>query len=803
MQEDYKPQEIEPKVQKEWDELNINKAKIDKDKEKFYCLSMFPYPSGKLHMGHVRTYTIGDVIARFQRLKGKNVLHPIGWDAFGLPAENAAFENKTSPRDWTLKNIDQMRSQLKQLGFSYDWDREIATCSEDYYVWEQWFFIQLYKDGLVYKKKSLVNWDPVDKTVLANEQVIDGKGWRSGATVETKEISQWFLRITDFADELLEDLELLKDHWPDNVITMQKNWIGKSEGTIVNFDSDIGNLEIFTTRVDTLFGVTFLAASMNHESIKQCDANIIKFCETNKNISQAGDDQKSLLGIFSGKYATHPFTKQKIPIWFANYIVDDYGTGVVMCVPAHDTRDFSFAKKYDLEIKEVIKGKSDTLPFISHGTLCSSGDYDGLESKEAMKLINKYLISNNLGSVETKFRLRDWGISRQRYWGCPIPMIYRDDGEVMPVDESELPIKLPNDIDFTVAGNPLDHHESWKYTKCKLTGKDAIRETDTLDTFFESSWYQARFACPTENTSMLNNDANYWLPVDQYVGGIEHAVLHLLYARFFHKLLRKKNILKDKEPFKSLITQGMVLKDGSKMSKSKGNTIDPQDLVEKYGADTVRLFIIFASPIENSLDWSDKGVEGSYRFLKRFWNLAKEVKSYSSKEDSEEYSKDEINFLSSINLTIKKVSNDIENRYSLNTIVSSCMESTNLFIKEIKNKRIRSKIINDYFMKLIIILSPITPHICYEIWNQFDKKDNIFKQKWPVPDKNYLEIDDVVFIVQINGKLRKRFELNRNLKENDIENIVLNDDDIKKYTDNKEIVKVIHVKGKLVNIVIK
>ena len=803
MQSIYNPKEIEKKVQDYWFGNKSYEVVPNKNIEKFYCLSMFPYPSGNLHMGHVRNYTISDVLARYHRMLGKNVLHPIGWDAFGLPAENAAIDNNLSPNDWTISNIKNMREQLKSLGFSYDWSREISTCSEDYYKWEQWFFIQLFKKKLVYKKESLVNWDPVDKTVLANEQVIDGKGWRSGALVEKKKISQWFLKITEYSEELLQELKEIEEFWPDNVVTMQKNWIGKSNGAELYFDTTIDqniSISVFTTRPDTIFGVTYIALAADHSIIENCNSSIKKFSEgiLNSNDTRKTEN-KEINGIFTGLFAIHPITKKKLPIWIANYVLTGYGTGAIMGVPAHDTRDYDFAKKFNLEIIKVIDGgQKDNEVYTGNGKLINSKDFNNINSELASKSIIKYLEELNIGKAVSNYKLRDWGISRQRYWGCPIPIIYREDGEVMPVEQDELPIKLPQDVDFSKSGNPLDNHPTWKYTKCAKTGLNAVRETDTLDTFFESSWYQARFCSPNDTDNMIGEDANYWLPVDMYIGGIEHAVLHLLYARFFHKLLRDQKLLKTNEPFKKLITQGMVLKDGSKMSKSKGNTIDPKKLIDKYGADTVRLFVIFAAPVENSLEWSDHGVEGSYKFLNKLWNTGF-VLNENKITPNEISTIDEKKLKIFVNKAIIKTNDDYCNRVSLNTVASTCMEILNNIQKCILSNNVSYATLFDSYVTLLKILNPITPHICKEISDSLNINDI---NNWPKIDEKYLTEDTMLLVIQVNGKVRKKVEIDANLNQNAIEEIIFTYDEVRKYTIDKNIKKIIYIKGKLVNIVV-
>lgn len=804
MQENYNPKEIEKKIQLYWESNKTYKANVSV-KKKFYCLSMFPYPSGNLHIGHVRNYTISDVLARFHRMLGENVMHPIGWDAFGLPAENAAMENNLSPKEWTNSNIDNMKSQLKSIGFSYDWDREISTCSKDYYKWEQWFFIELFKKNLVYKKESLVNWDPVDNTVLANEQVIDGKGWRSGADVEQKKISQWFLKTTDYSSELLEDLNELKGSWPENVITMQKNWIGESNGAEVYFKTSLEeNINVFTTRPDTLFGVTFLAIAADHSIVDKCSQDVVNFCKKllKNNNNSKKSDEKNVDGIFSGIYAVHPVTNKQIPIWIANYVLTGYGTGAVMGVPAHDQRDNNFAVKYNLEIIKVISNKeSDNDVYTGNGEMINSFNFNNLDNISASNSILDFLLNNNYGKQVKNYKLRDWGISRQRYWGCPIPIIYREDGEILAVEESELPIELPDNVDFSKGGNPLENHPTWKYTKCRKTGLKAIRETDTLDTFFESSWYQSRFCSPKDDKKMIGDEANYWLPVDIYIGGIEHAVLHLLYARFFHKLLRDQGMLSSNEPFKSLITQGMVLKDGSKMSKSKGNTVDPGALIEKYGADTVRLFVIFAAPIENSLEWSDHGVEGSYKFLNKLWNTGYKISKLpkiNTNLDLDQEKKLKI----IINKSILKITDDYGKRISLNTIVSSSMEMLNAITKALQNNNISSEVIFDSYKILVLLLNPITPHICHELGSLLNISELNKEISWPEANMDFINEDQIIIVIQVNGKVRKKIEVEANIPQEDLEKLSLSLDEVKKYTVNKEIKKIIYVKGKLVNIVV-
>jgi leucyl-tRNA synthetase len=815
MDNDYKPKKIENDVQKFWEKNNSFKTDFSKTKNKYYCLSMFPYPSGKLHIGHVRNYTIGDVLSRSNRMLGKNVFQPMGWDAFGLPAENAAINNKVHPAEWTKKNISHMKKQLMRLGYSYDWSSEISTSDPNYYKWEQWFFLQLLKKEMVYRKSSEINWDPVDNTVLANEQVIDGRGWRSGALIERKEIPQWFLKISNYSNELLDSIDQLKK-WPESVKLMQKNWIGKSEGGLISFDVENRKqkIDVFTTRVDTLFGVTFLAISPNHSFV---DSNLMSNYLINEfikrhsklKISEETISNIEKEGVDTGLKAIHPLSGKKIPIWIANYVLADYGTGCVMSVPAHDARDYEFAKKYKLPITTVInpnntKHKDDV--FTGDGILVNSGNYDGLDSSTAKENILKDLESKQKGSRKINYRLRDWGISRQRYWGCPIPVFYHDDGSVYPIPENQLPVELPEDIDFTSEGNPLDNHPTWKYIKCPYTGKDAVRETDTFDTFFESSWYYLRFLSPKSNDYIINPSNESWLPVDQYIGGIEHAILHLLYARFFHKLMRDLKIIKSSEPFTSLLSQGMVLKDGIKMSKSQGNTIDPDNIVDKYGADTVRLFIIFAAPPEQNLEWSDSAIEGSYKFLKRLWALSYNIisckKIGASKSIKSNDSQESINMRKKIHKTIKKVTHDIFERHSFNTAIASMMELLNELIKFNQKNAEAKNITKEGLLVLIKMLSPIAPHVTHKLWGEFGKITSIMDEDWPEVDNEALLDSKVEIIVQINGKLRGKILIDIQENELNVKECAINDVKISPYLKNKEIKKIVYVKGKLINFVL-
>ncbi|WP_150465117.1 leucine--tRNA ligase [Francisella sp. SYW-2] len=805
---------IEQQAQEYWRKNDSFKATEDKNKEKFYCLSMLPYPSGTLHMGHVRNYTIGDVIARYQKMQGKNVLHPMGWDAFGLPAENAAIKHKKSPYEWTKSNIAYMRSQLDSLGFSFDWSREIATCDEDYYKWEQWFFIQLYKKGLAYRKNSVVNWDPVDQTVLANEQVVDGRGWRSGALVEKKEIPQWFLKITDYADELLKDIDQL-DGWPEAVKTMQTNWIGKSKGLTVKFkiqNSD-QEIEVFTTRPDTLMGVSYLGIAPEHPlALEQAETNVelASFIEECKKLSTMEADlaTQEKKGFKTSIKVIHPISGETIDVWVANFVLMGYGSGAVMSVPAHDQRDWEFAQKYNIALKQVIKpsdNKSkldlDKEAFTEKGILTNSGEFDGLNFKKAYQAMKKYLFDNNKGYETTNFRIHDWGISRQRFWGCPIPMIHCNDCGVVPEKEENLPVKLPINVTLTEAGSPLKDIPEFLDVACPKCGKPAKRETDTFDTFFESSWYYARYTCPTAN-EMLNEEANYWLPVDKYIGGIEHAIMHLLYARFFHKLMRDEGLITSNEPFKNLLTQGMVLKDGAKMSKSKGNTVDPQELIDKYGADTVRLFSMFAAPPEQSLEWSETGVDGANKFLRKVYNYActnKEILAKNVTIDTGALSKNDKKARYEIYANLKQAIFDFE-KSQFNTVVSACMKILNT-LNNYDN--LSDSVKSEGFSILLRILSPFTPHICHYLWQEIGLGDDILHTKFPIVDDKALEKDEFLLIVQINGKVKAKLELDASLTKDQVEQEVLDDEHIKTFIENKQIIKVIYVPQKLINIVVK
>ena len=801
---EYNPKIIEESAQKKWIEERRFEAKPD-NREKYYCLSMFPYPSGKLHMGHVRNYTIGDVISRYKRMNNFNVFQPMGWDAFGLPAENAAIANKVSPKEWTNDNIEHMKQQLISLGLGYDWSKELRTCEPNYYKWEQLIFKKFFEKGLVYKKKSLVNWDPVDETVLANEQVIDGKGWRSGALVEIKEIDQWFIKITDYADELLSSLSEVD--WPENVKTMQENWIGKSHGAEIKYliEGTEEYLTAFSTRPDTIFGVSFLAISPNHEialNMSKKDKTIKSFLKKCKETSSAEADMAKAekLGIDTGMKVIHPLTNQKIPVWIGNFVLLDYGTGVVMGVPGHDQRDFEFASKYDLDIKQVIStGSNNDLPILNKGNLINSEKYNDLDSDLASKEIIKDLSEKNLGEGLIQFRLRDWGVSRQRYWGCPIPVVYKS-GEAKLVEESELPVVLP-ELPKNSPPIPLSQNEDF----FKISD-DVQRETDTFDTFMDSSWYYARFTAADNNNEIFDENSKYWLPVDLYIGGIEHAILHLLYSRFFHKALRDLDMVEGNEPFKKLLTQGMVLKDGAKMSKSKGNTVDPQSYIDKYGADTVRLYMMFTAPPEQSLEWSESSVEGASRFIKKVWNLVIN-KNYEDIEIPNDFTKEEMSLRRKVHTTLKKVTNDFETRFSFNTAIASIMELLNAIPDDFKEEdasNSKKYCLNETIIIILKTLNPIAPHVSEYLWNHFynfNAPEEI-ESSWPRVQESLLEISEFELVVQINGKVRGRTTVNIEDDQEQIVEIAKKIDNVAINLDGKNIKKVIYIKGKIINFVI-
>jgi leucyl-tRNA synthetase len=812
----YNPEQIETEVQQLWAQQDTYAVTEDPDKEKFYCLSMFPYPSGRLHMGHVRNYTIGDVISRYQRMLGKNVLQPMGWDAFGLPAEGAAIKNKLAPAKWTYENIDYMREQLKRLGFAYDWGRELATCKPDYYRWEQWFFTRLYEKDLVYKKTAAVNWCPEDETVLANEQVIDGCCWRCDTQVERKEIPQWFIKITQYADELLADLDKL-DGWPEQVKTMQRNWIGKSRGVNLQFElkntvAGLDHIEVYTTRPDTLMGVTYVSLAAEHPISKELGASnpsLAKFNADCKKQSMAEADMAEMdkKGMDTGLVAIHPLTGRKVPIWVGNYVLLDYGSGAVMAVPAHDQRDWEFAKKYKLPIEQVITPSSDEdcdlaeQAFVNKGICINSNEFDGMDFNAAFNAIAAKLESLNKGTITFNYRLRDWGVSRQRYWGTPIPIYFLPDGGEIPVPSDKLPILLPEDVEMDGVSSPIKKDPQWR--KDELNGNSVERETDTFDTFFESSWYYARFCCPDNNEAMLDERANYWLPVDQYIGGIEHAVLHLLYARFFHKLMRDEGLLNSDEPFTNLLTQGMVLKDGSKMSKSKGNTVDPQGLINKYGADTVRLYVMFTSPPDQSLEWNDTSVEGSFRFLKRLWKLANQVIDAELTEfDDSQVTDVQKNLRRKIHETIHKVNDDIGRRYTFNTAIAAIMELMNAINKDLDSSDNGKAIARESLETIVRLLSPIVPHVTEEIWRQLGHNELIVDAPWPVADENMMSRETIDLVIQVNGKKRSQISVNTGANDEIIRTVATQDEHVQRFIEGKEIRKIIIVPGRLVNIVV-
>ncbi len=825
MSQAYNPKQIELEAQQYWAQNRCFNVTEDETKEKYYCLSMFPYPSGQLHMGHVRNYSIGDVLSRFMRMQGKNVLQPMGWDAFGLPAENAAMKHEVAPSKWTRENISYMREQLKRLGFGYDWEREIATCNSDYYRWEQWLFTRLFKKGIVYKKNAIVNWDPVDQTVLANEQVINGRGWRSDALVERKEIPQWFLKITDYAEELLQDIDQL-DGWPEQVRTMQKNWIGRSEGAEIHFsvvDSD-DIIKVFTTRPDTLMGVTYVAVAAEHPlclKMAQNNEQLQAFINEAKVMSTAEADMETMekKGMAIGLHAIHPITGEQVPVYTANFVLMGYGEGAVMSVPAHDQRDYEFAKKYDLAIKQVIAPADkqdvtdvviDQCAFTEKGVLLNSAQFNGLSSLEAMSAIPEALEKINKGNKRVQYRLRDWGVSRQRYWGTPIPIINCPECGSLPVPEEDLPVKLPEDVIITGEGSPIKRMPEFYQCQCPKCGADAERETDTFDTFMESSWYYARYCSPGNDSAMLDERANYWGPVDQYVGGIEHAILHLLYSRFFHKLMRDEGLVQGDEPFKNLLTQGMVLKDGAKMSKSKGNTIDPQGIIDQYGADTARLFMMYAAPPEQSLEWSDSGVEGQYKYLKRLWKTVMEhialtqEKGSVSQLDITSLDKEAKNLRRKLHQTIRSVSDDIGRRHTFNTAIAKVRELFNMMEKmsaTLEGSEQGLALKQDVLEHILLMLSPIVPHISHQLWHNLGHKQAIVDELWPVVDESALVKDSVQYIVQVNGKLRDKLEVAADTDKQRIEQYALETAGAVRNIEGKTVRKIIVVPGKLVNIV--
>ncbi len=818
MEQIYQPERIEADARGYWEQHGTFRAVEDPDREKYYCLSMFPYPSGRLHMGHVRNYTIGDVISRYQRMLGKNVLQPMGWDAFGLPAENAAIKHQVPPAKWTYENIDYMRNQLRLLGFGYDWERELATCDPDYYRWEQWFFTRLFNKGLVYKKTALVNWDPVDQTVLANEQVIDGRGWRSGAPVERREIPQWFMKITQYADELLADLDQLGG-WPEQVVTMQRNWIGRSEGVEMQFgiEGRAESLPIYTTRPDTLMGVTYVAVAPEHPLAAEAAAGnpaLAAFINECRNTRVAEADMATLekKGIDTGLRALHPVTGDVVPVWTANFVLMEYGHGAVMAVPAHDQRDYEFARQNGLTIRQVIYpagNSSQTVDiskaaFTDKGILQNSGRFSGLSSAQAFEAIANWLVAAGKGARQVNYRLRDWGVSRQRYWGCPIPVINCEKCGAQPVPESDLPVVLPTDVTVDATGSPLKKLRAFIDTTCPACGGAAERETDTFDTFFESSWYYARYACADQDRAMLDERVDYWLPVDQYIGGIEHAVLHLLYARFFNKLMRDEGLLSQDEPFTCLLTQGMVLKDGTKMSKSKGNTVDPQGLIDRYGADTVRLFTMFAAPPDQSLEWADSGVEGASRFLKRLWKQVHQHVSAGTPAALDTGSLDaaQKQLRHRVHGTLAKVGDDIGRRFTFNTAVAANMELLNELARFDDASAQGRAVMQEALESVVLMLAPIVPHITHALWHALGHADAVVDCRWPVVDELALVQDRLTLAVQVKGKLRGQIEVAADADRQTIEQAALTEENVARHIGDQPVKKLILVPGKLVNIVI-
>ncbi|MBH3439154.1 MULTISPECIES: leucine--tRNA ligase [Pseudomonas] len=866
MHEHYQPREIEAAAQSWWEQNNAFSVTEQPGKEKYYCLSMFPYPSGKLHMGHVRNYTIGDVIARYHRMQGKNVLQPMGWDAFGMPAENAAMKNNVAPAKWTYENIEYMKNQLKSLGLAIDWSREVTTCKPDYYRWEQWLFTRLFEKGIIYRKNGTVNWDPVDQTVLANEQVIDGRGWRSGALIEKREIPMYYFRITDYAEELLASLDDLPG-WPEQVKTMQRNWIGKSRGMEVQFPYDqtsighAGALKVFTTRADTLMGATYVAVAAEHPLATQAAQNnpelqaFIDECKRG-GVAEADIATQEKKGMPTPLFVEHPLTGEKLPVWVANYVLMHYGEGAVMAVPAHDERDFEFATKYNLPIKPVVRTSAgDETPapwqaaYGEHGTLINSGEYDGLDFNAAFEAIAATLQTKGLGEPRTQFRLRDWGISRQRYWGCPIPIIHCDSCGDVPVPEDQLPVVLPEDVIPDGAGSPLAKMPEFYECSCPKCGSAAKRETDTMDTFVESSWYFARYASPKFEGGMVDKDAaNYWLSVDQYIGGIEHAILHLLYARFFHKLMRDEGLLSSDEPFKNLLTQGMVVAetyyrmdekggkdwfnpadveverdakakvigaklktDGlpveiggtEKMSKSKNNGVDPQAMIDQYGADTCRLFMMFASPPDMSLEWSDSGVEGGSRFLRRVWRLAQAhiSQGLTSALDVATLTNEQKEVRRATHLAIKQASQDIGQNHKFNTAIAAVMTLMNVLEKAPQTTEQDRALMQEGLETVALLLAPITPHICHALWNELGHADAVIDARWPSVDESALVQDTLQIVIQVNGKLRGHIEVAAQASREDIEAAARTNENVLRFTEGLTIRKVIVVPGKLVNIV--
>lgn len=813
----YNPKKIEAEAQAFWKENRVFEVQEDSSLEKFYCLCMFPYPSGRLHMGHVRNYTIGDVISRYQRMLGKNVLQPMGWDAFGLPAEGAAIKNNMAPAQWTRDNIEYMKHQFNLLGFGYDWNRELTTCDPNYYRWEQWMFSRLYAKGLAYKDKAIVNWDPEENTVLANEQVIDGRGWRSGASIERREMPQWFLRITDYCEELLSDLDDLD--WPEPVKIMQRNWIGRSEGVEIVFEvvDSSQQLTVYTTRPDTLFGATYMALAPEHPLIQplaEKNKEVQSFLDKIKlqAVSEEALEKMEKIGIPLGLEAINPINGNKIPIWAANFILMSYGTGATMSVPAHDQRDYDFAKKYKLPIQPVIVPNKPGLEhdfnesaFTQLGTLINSNKFDGMDSEEAIEAIGSELEQKEKGKKVINYRMRDWLISRQRYWGAPIPMLTDENGDIFPERDENLPVELPENVSFSGVQSPIKSMKEFIESVDPISNEIYQRETDTFDTFMESSWYYARFCCPDNHEKMLDERANYWLPVDLYIGGIEHAILHLLYARFYHKLLRDEGLVEVDEPFKRLLTQGMVLNGGSKMSKSMGNTVDPEEMINNYGADTVRLFMMFAAPPEQSLEWSDKAVNGAYRFLRKFWtmvlNRIDDISNVDDIDPDDFFNDAQKELRKETHKTIAKVSDDIGRRYTFNTAIAAIMSLSNRVSRYQIDTDLDRKVVREALESMVLLLSPIVPHICNHLWTELGHQTAVVNELWPTFNEDLTVDATLEIVIQINGKLRARLNVAANIDEETLKELAFNEPKIAKLIAEQTIKKTIVVPGKLINIV--
>ena len=813
----YNPKKIEAEAQAFWKENRVFEVQEDSSLEKFYCLCMFPYPSGRLHMGHVRNYTIGDVISRYQRMLGKNVLQPMGWDAFGLPAEGAAIKNNMAPAQWTRDNIEYMKHQFNLLGFGYDWNRELTTCDPNYYRWEQWMFSRLYAKGLAYRDKAIVNWDPEENTVLANEQVIDGRGWRSGASIERREMPQWFLRITDYCEELLSVLDDLD--WPEPVKIMQRNWIGRSEGVEIVFEvvDSSQQLTVYTTRPDTLFGATYMALAPEHPLIQplaEKNKEVQAFLDKVKlqAVSEEALEKMEKVGIPLGLEAINPINGNKIPIWAANFILMSYGTGATMSVPAHDQRDYDFAKKYKLPIQPVIVPNKPGLEhdfnesaFTQLGTLINSNKFDGMDSEEAIEAIGSELEQQEKGKKVINYRLRDWLISRQRYWGAPIPMLTDENGDIFPERDENLPVELPENVSFSGVQSPIKSMKEFIESVDPISNEIYQRETDTFDTFMESSWYYARFCCPDNHEKMLDERAKYWLPVDLYIGGIEHAILHLLYARFYHKLLRDEGLVEVGEPFKRLLTQGMVLNGGSKMSKSMGNTVDPEEMINNYGADTVRLFMMFAAPPEQSLEWSDKAINGAYRFLRKFWTIVlSRIADISNVDDIDEddlFNDAQKELRKDTHKTIAKVSDDIGRRYTFNTAIAAIMSLSNRVSRYQIDTDLDRKVVREALESMVLLLSPIVPHICNHLWTELGHQNAVVNELWPTFNEDLMVDDTLEIVIQINGKLRARLNVAANIDEETLKELAFNEPKIAKLIAEQTIKKTIVVPGKLINIV--